>query len=615
MRRKFLALLLGLALTVSAAVAVPAQDLLSQELDLGGAVVILHTNDMHGRIMSSGSQVGLYQVSGLKNHLEAAGAYVLVLDAGDTLHGLPVATIRQGMDIVEIMNAVGFDAMAPGNHDFNYGQDRLHELGQAMDFPILAANVVGADGEPVFGDHIILERGGLSIGIFGLATQDTPIRTNPRNVEGLSFTNPLVAAQQQVELLQEAGADVIVALSHVGIDEYTTITADIIASQVEGIDIFIDGHSHVAIAQSVPQREDITLAPLGDTVFASTDGHMAQVGVIVINDGEISSTLLDPDAEIPSDEVVEAMISGLVAAQDAVLSEVVGHTDVFLDGERENVRTVETNMGNLATDAILAETGADLVITNGGGIRDSIQAGPITRGDLVTVFPFGNYVVTLEVSGASILEALEHSVSSYPAESGGFLQVSGLKFTFNPEAEAGARVTGAAIGGEALDPEEMYVLATNNFLADGGDGYSMLVGYTMVGMFSSLEQVLIQYIQGNPELVSAAAVEGRIVAETAEVTPEAPEIEESEEFEVDVVTEATPVEEPIVEEALAPVAEEAPSVPALVGAYIVIPGDSLYMIAGSVLGDSSRWPEIYYLNSGLITDPGMIQIGWELQMP
>jgi 5'-nucleotidase len=617
MNKRFSAALLGLSLVLVMTEAVQARELLSLEQDLDGALVILHTNDSHGRILSGPSQVGFYQVSGIRQHLESVGATVIVLDSGDTLHGLPIATIRQGADIVEIMNAVGFDAMAPGNHDFNYGHERLHELRNLMNFPILAANVVDADGALIFDGHTVVERGGFRVGVFGLATQDTPIRTHPNNVTGLSFTDPAEAAAKQVALLQEAGADLIIAVSHVGIDESTEITSDIVAASVDGIHILIDGHSHVAIEQSMPRRDDISLVPHGDTVMASTDGYMAQLGVIIIQDGVITSTLVEPGDDLPTDTVIQTILSELTEAQDEILSQIVGHTDVLLDGERINVRTTETNLGNLSADAIMAFTDADLAVTNGGGIRDSIAPGPITRRDLVTVFPFGNYVVTLEVSGASILEALEHSVSLYPAENGAFLQVAGMSFAFDPGAEPGNRVFSAHIAGEPIDSAAYYILATNNFLADGGDGYTMLPRYTVVGMFSALEEILIDYIVGYPEQIAAISEQGRIVAATP-VDPEelaqfelfpAPQIpSEMEQLPAPEEPQLTPIIEPISSVVSTPSQQGSTS-------YTVTSGDSLYKIAGSLLGNTARWPEIYYLNRGVISQPHIILIGWVLVIP
>ncbi|MCL2218042.1 MAG: 5'-nucleotidase C-terminal domain-containing protein [Defluviitaleaceae bacterium] len=462
---------------------------------LHDAVVILHINDSHGRILSGGGQFGFYELAGLRARLEAIGATVLLFDSGDTFHGLPAVTLRQGLDIAEIMGAMGFDAMVAGNHDFNYGYRRLIELAGYADFPILAANVVFEDtGLPAFYGHTIIERDGTVFGIFGLATPVTPQRTHPRNVYGLVFTCPIEAAEAQVALLQGAGADFIIALTHVGVDPIDGITADEIAAVVDGIDIILDGHSHAAIAGSVPVRDDISLVPHPGTVIASTSGHMREIGVIVIQNGEIISRLVGADTEIPTCEATYALVYALIAAQDEILSEVIGHTDIYLDGSRPNIRTRQTNLGSLAANAMLEASGADVAFINGGGIRDSIAVGDITRHDLVRVFPFGNYVVTLEVPGSAILYALEHGLSAYPGEMGSFLQVAGVEFTFAPDLSAYERITSAYINGEPIVPTGLYIIATNDYLAAG----PRLNGFPVAGNFNALEEILIEHFQGAP---------------------------------------------------------------------------------------------------------------------
>ncbi|MCL2170080.1 MAG: 5'-nucleotidase C-terminal domain-containing protein, partial [Defluviitaleaceae bacterium] len=432
---------------------------------LDDAIVILHINDSHGRILSGGGQFGLYELAGLRAHMEAAGATVLLFDSGDTFHGLPTATLRQGLDIAEIMGAMGFDAMVAGNHDFNYGYRRLIELAGYADFPILAANVIfECRGLAAFDGHTVIERNGTLFGVFGLATPITPQRTHPRNVYGLVFTCPIEVADEQVALLREAGVDFIIALTHVGVDPIDGITADEIAAVVDGIDIILDGHSHVSIAGSVPVRDDISLVPHPGTIIASTSGHMREIGVIVIRNGEISSRLLGTDAQIPTCEATYALVYTLIVAQDEILLEVIGHTDIYLDGSRPNIRTIQTNLGNLAAGAMLEASGADVAFINGGGVRDSIAVGYITRHDLVRVFPFGNYVVTLEVPGSAILYALEHGLSAYPGEMGSFLQVAGIEFTFDPSLPAYGRITSAYVNGAPLMPSELYIIATNDYL-------------------------------------------------------------------------------------------------------------------------------------------------------
>jgi len=459
-----------------------------------GVIAILHINDSHGRIESGPGQFGFYQIAGLRGNLERAGATVLLFDSGDTFHGLPAANLRQGMDIAEIMDAVAFDAMVPGNHDFNYGYRRLMELAEAVSFPIIAANIIFDDtGYSVFYENIIIERGGMSFGVFGLANQKTPSRTHPRNVEGINFTSPLLAAQQQVEILQAAGVDYIILLSHLGIDPIYVYTADFIAAQVPGIDIILDGHSHVSIEHNIPTRDDIFLVPFENTVLASTSGHMREIGGVSIDAGHILSELITSDIDVTIDEAVRSFIAGLLEAQNEILSEVVGFTEEYLDGTRENVRTRQTNLGYLAASAILDVTNADVAFINGGSIRDSIPEGPVTRNDIVRTFPFGNYVVTMEVSGSAIIHALENSVASYPAEAGSFLQVAGITYEFDPQAEQ--RITGVFINGEPLIAEQMYIIATNDYISAGGGGFTMLLAYYVIGNFNTLEEILVEFFE------------------------------------------------------------------------------------------------------------------------
>lgn len=462
-------------------------------------VVIIHTNDSHGRV---DDYMGFSSVSALKKDYEALGYSVLLLDAGDTLHGLPIATIDQGESIVSLMNLAGYDAMTPGNHDFNYGTARLTELTGMMYFPLISANVkVRETGVNLFMPYTVAQAGGKQIGVFGLSTPETAYKTNPANVESIAFADPIEAAKEIVAELKEQEVDVIVALSHIGLDEASEITSEKIAAAVPGIDIIIDGHSHSLL----PNGQTV-----GGTLIASTGEYIQNIGVVTLKNGEKSARLVGPSDYTGKDPAIDAKIEQVKAQQDILLKEVVGRTAVDLDGERQSNRTGETNLGNLVTDAFRAATGADVALTNGGGIRASVPAGDITRGNLVTVFPFGNYVVTKKVTGAVLKEALEWGVKDYPNTSGGFPQVSGVTFRFDPEAPAGSRIYEIGIGGAALDPEAVYLLATNDFMANGGDGYTMLGAAEQVNEYGAMEEILIAYIQTQGEV--APEVEGRIIA-------------------------------------------------------------------------------------------------------
>lgn len=470
-------------------------------------ITVIHTNDVHSRV-----GVEPY-VAGLVNEKKAAGENVLVLSAGDVLHGQPLATLSRGRNIVDIMNAVGYDAMVPGNHDFNYGFDRLKMLQNRMNFPVLGANVKTVNGRDALTPYVIKEVGGVKVGIFGLATPETKTKTNPKNVADIDFKYPVSVARETVRTLKSQGCKVVIALTHLGDDEETWKEERSAAvAQIEGIDLIIDGHSHSVWENGLD---------VNGVLLAQTGSYGENIGVVElkVSGGKVRSktaslmpvpTAEKPNPALTEDAKVKSLIARLEKANQAITAEVIGKTPVLLQGEREFVRTQETNLGNLITDAMRHASGADIALTNGGGIRASIPAGDITKGDVLTVLPFGNYVVTKNMSGKAIKEALEHGLTAYPETAGGFPHVSGIKFTFNPSAAPGNRVTSITLSnGQPLNPDKFYTLATNDFMAAGGDGYTMIGESAGETIYSSLDEAVIAYLQTNPEI--SATAEGRIV--------------------------------------------------------------------------------------------------------
>lgn len=494
---RMLSILLALILLASAAL---AED--QSNSDLTGYIVILHTNDSHGR---ADTNLGFSRVAYAKKRLEEAGATVLLLDAGDTLHGLPFATASEGESVVKVMNAVGYDAMTPGNHDFNYGWERLIELAETADFPIISANVKKENGDNLLPGSAIIEKGYAKFGVFGLTSPETAYKTNPNNIFGLTFSDPIQAAQEQTAALEEAGCTLIIALSHIGMEEGADVASTDVAEQVEGIDIIIDGHSHTVLEEG--QWVD-------DTLIASAGEYIEYIGCIIIDpEGRAEAGLLTEEDlnEYAEDAEVKRLIDEITASQDELLNVAVGQSSVALEGAREKVRTEETNLGNLAADAFRSETGADVALINGGGVRDSIPAGEMTKKQLVTVFPFGNYVVTLNITGEQLIEVLENGVSCYPDADGRFPQVSGVSFKFDPDQEVGSRVFDVSIDGEPVEPEKTYLLATNDYIAAGGDEYP-LADVPVAGEFSAMEEILIDYIASQNGSI-APETEGRILME------------------------------------------------------------------------------------------------------
>ena len=497
--RSFVVLLL-LSCLLAAAVAAEAASV---------DIAIVHTNDTHARLqpimVDNEQRGGMARVAGLVEVIRLLyPGRVLWLDAGDTTHGTNVANLFYGESVVDVLHAAGVDAMAIGNHDFNYGQDVLRARMAQANYPVLAANIVYTEtGDSFAQPYAVFELDGVTVAVIGLSTQDTPIVTHPKNVAGLTFRDPVEVAAELVPQL-DAQADLVVVLSHVGFDEDVRL-----AREVPGIDVIVGGHSHTQLDEPVQ---------VGDTIIVQANEYGKFLGYLslTVDDGRVvdyAGRLLPVTADTPVALAIQQRIDEWSAQLDARLDQVVGRSLVDLNGAREFVRTQETNLGNLVADILRETVGADIGLTNGGGIRASIAAGDVTLRDIYTVLPFDNVLVGIELTGEQILAALEHSVSAYPAQLGGFLQVSGLTFTFDANRPAGQRVVEVLVGGEPLDPNRVYRVATNDFLAAGGDGYAMFIGAhqfygSQMADGEFLRDVVAAYFREHG--VVAPQVEGRI---------------------------------------------------------------------------------------------------------
>lgn len=500
--QKLLVLLLTFLLVFSGLTPAFAQDTSS--------ITIFHTNDVHGRAEKTDSQVGYARIAQLVENEKAAGKDILVLDAGDAIHGQSGANLSQGESIIKIMNQVGYDGMTAGNHDFNFGQKQLLKLKEMANFPIMGANIITKEGKNFLDDYFIKEINGKKILIMGLSTPETLYKSHPKNTEGLTFLNPVESAKQIIAANRDK-VDFVIALSHLG--QEGNYTSALLAEKVSGIDLIIDGHSH-----------DKGEMKVGNTVIVQTGEYGEALGKVVLNftgkDFTISSSLLEPkDMEnvIENLQVLD-IIAHYQKEVDAVHSEVIGRTTVMLEGKRDFVRTQETNLGNLITDAILSKTGADLALTNGGGIRASIEIGEITRKNVFDVLPFGNLIAVKDVPGSAILEMLEYSVRMYPEANGGFLQAAGITFAIDKTNAPLNRVHDVKIKGEKLISDKIYSLATNDFMAAGGDGYTVLGKYPITAELVSLEEALADYITEIGGTVNAQ-IENRIRIEEMKEDP------------------------------------------------------------------------------------------------
>ena len=375
------------------------------------------------------------------------------------IQGNPWANLFQGKSSIDVMNAMKFDAMVVGNHEFDFGPKVLKERMAQARFPILGANVKGfAALKP----YVIKNIQGVRVAIIGVVTPETAVTTHPRNVAGLTFSTPESAVKKYLPELKRR-ADIIIVLSHCGFQADKEL-----AAKVPGIDVIVGGHSHTKILQ--PEL-------VGQTIIVQAWEHAKALGVLNlrVKDGKVAGFDGALQEISPASGAPDCQVQDIVARYerqvDSLLQRVIGETQVDLDGE--HVRTGETNLGDFVADVMRQAAGAEAAIINGGSIRTSIPQGKITVKDIYAVLPFDNYLVAISLTGAQIKAALEHGVARLEEPLGSFPQVSGLTFTYSRSAPAGARVKDVTVGGRPLDPQKEYVVATNDYLVAGGDGYTV----------------------------------------------------------------------------------------------------------------------------------------------
>lgn len=515
--------ILSLAMVFGMTVYTPTSTVKAAE-DLSGKLVIIHTNDMHGHYEADAKEgtLGISTVTALKGYYQKQGANVLLLDAGDFSQGTNLVNYYKGLDAVYFMNAAGYDAVSLGNHEFDFGFDSLKTMADTAQFSILDANIISKEtGEPYFEANKVFTFGDTKVGVFGLDTPETQTKANPKNVKYVNIlagADLYACAQAQVDALKAQGCNYIICIGHLGMDDESVGNRSVdVAANVNGIDLLIDGHSHTKL----PEGQTVNA-----TKIVSTGNYLDAVGVAVYDGENTKVKLVDDISEMYYIGGCPSM-DDFVASFDAVVDEVYSgkfaSTLHDLDGNRApGVRTQETNLGDFAADSYkyvaenyVAENGLDMTIDgaiqNGGGIRASVETGDISMDTLYTVFPFGNTVSIVTLTGAQLLEALEASCYECPEALGGFPQVSGIVFTIDTSipyekgeqyadstyyapAKPGSRVTIKSVGGKDFDLDSTYNIAVNNFMADGGDTYYVFTDATSVDTGVIDAEGLISYV-------------------------------------------------------------------------------------------------------------------------
>lgn len=468
--------------------------------ELAGKTVILHSNDVHGAI------AGYANMAALAAEYEAKGANVIVADAGDFSQGALSVNASKGAEAVNLMNAVGYDIVTPGNHEFDFGYAQLAENLKDAEFDVVCCNILDADGNAVFTPSKVVNVNGVKIGFIGVNTPESQTKAHPAKIQGLKWLageDMAKAVQAEADKLADT-TDIIIVLSHLGVDkESVPNTSYDLFKGLKGVDFIIDGHSHTVMTEGT-NKEPIQ----------STGTGFKNIGVVVIDNEKkaIESNELVPITDEKGNVLYESKDETIAAAAQAIIDELdkvygvkIGASEVDLNGARSvdangvyGNRDGETNLGDLITDAMLwkAKSLKDIevpeenivAVTNGGGIRTPIAKGDITKKDVNNVLPFANTLSVIYMTGADLLEALEASTYCSPVSAiGGFPQVAGIEMTINPDKEFDAgdlypsstyhkpnsinRVTIDSINGKDFDAKATYAVVTNDFCSAGGDTY------------------------------------------------------------------------------------------------------------------------------------------------
>lgn len=638
-------------------------------------LTILHINDWHSRIEpinafdstcsleddEAGECFGgaARLVTAVRERRTALeGENVLFLNAGDNFQGSLFYTTYKGTVEAEFLNLMETDAMVVGNHEFDDGEDGLAAFLDAVEFPVLGSNVKASEASAL-GDRVresvVLELGGERIGIVGAVANDTAELSSPG--EHVSIIEDVEGITAAVQALEAEGVDKIIALTHVG---YPRDLAAI--AKIPGVDVVVGGHTNTLLSNSIEEAvgpyPTMVENPEGYQVpvvqAGSYSKYLGELKIVFDDDGRLLEAEGDVqllDASIGKDEAVVARVQELAGPIEELKGMVISETTAPIDGSRENCRVRECAMGNLVADAMLARTkdqGVDFAITNGGGLRASIDAGEITMGEVLEVLPFQNTLATFQLKGADILSSLESGVRQIEEGAGRFPQVSGLRFTFVASAEPGSRVRDVQVrsedGWEALRPEATYTIATNNFMRSGGDGYSLFAdnAENAYDYGPGLEQVVADYLAENrsyePYIDGRIneTVEESVIAQDATSAPSA----EAEEAAPEEAGPETPAEDPGSAQAVpeieiksvepvepeaeeadtgisleepGPVATEPSGSSGATNEHTIAVGDTYWDLAAQYLGSPLEWQRIAEANPQY--EPRRLPVGGTLEIP
>ncbi|MGN6305308.1 MAG: 5'-nucleotidase C-terminal domain-containing protein [Mesorhizobium sp.] len=633
---------------------------------------ILHFNDWHSRIESNNKYESTCSaeeetkgecVGGAARLITAIhqerdklkGQNVLLLNAGDNFQGSLFYTTYKGAAEEEFLNQMGLDAVTLGNHEFDDGETALVPYLDKAKFPVVSANVNANEKSGAHGKikpSIVVEIGGQKIGIVGGITNDTPEIASPG--PNIAIEDDVKSMTAAVEALKAEGVNKIIAVTHIGYPR----ERDVIA-KIPGIDVVVGGHSHSLLSNTDPKAEGpyptMVDNPDGYKVpvvqAASYSKYLGEVKIVFDDNGVVKEASGDPihlDKSITPDPQVLARIKELGAPIEELKAKEVGETTAAIDGSRETCRARECSMGNLVSDAVLdrvKDQGVTIVFSNGGGLRASIDQGKVTMGEVLTVLPFQNTVATFKLAGKDVVAALENGTSQLEDGAGRFAQVAGLKYSFDKSKAPGSRISDVLVADGSnwvpIDENKDYIVATNNYVRQGGDGYKIFAekAKDAYDYGPSLEQVVADYLSAHSPYTPK--VEGRITEIAANAAAEPAKPAETAPAEPAKPAEAAPAEPSMpalpagsndiansppslpADGAAPPAkpAEAAPSEPAKPAeaapgaetSHVIAKGDTYWDLAVKYYGDGTRWKVIADANPG--HEPRRLPVGATLTIP
>jgi len=610
---------------------------------------ILHINDFHSRIESinkfdstcSAEEEGknecfggaarlLTAINQTRDALKGEGKNVLLLNAGDNFQGSLFYTTYKGTVEAEMLNAMKFDAMTVGNHEFDDSEDGLAGFLDKVQFPVVTANVVATAASKI-GDRVkpslVLDVGGQKIGIVGAVANDTAELATPG--PNITIAEDVAKISEQVQKLKQEGVNKIIALTHVGYPRDLEFIA-----KIPDVDVVVGGHSHTLLSNTDQKAEGpyptLVDNPGGYKVPVVQAGqyskYLGDLKVVFDDNGVVKESKGDPilvDSSFKPDDATLKRIDELKAPIEALKAKVVGTSEGPIEGDRKICRVKECSMGNLVADATLArvkDQGVTIAFANSGGLRSSIDGGDVSMGEVLTVLPFQNTVATFQLKGEDIRAALENGVSQIDDGAGRFMQVSGMKYSFDRSKPAGSRIVSVEVKeGDAfvpLDPAKTYIVAANNYVRTGGDGFKVFAtnAINAYDFGPNLEEAVAAYITANSPY--KPYTDGRISEVTpagyvAPAKPAAPAPATTAPATTAAPAPAAPTA--TAPATTAPVAPTPAAAAAAASKYVVEKGDSLWKIAAEKYGDGALWGKIAKANT--LKHPNHIEIGEELELP